>query len=48
MQNRLSELLRRLVSEILNAWLDAEADQVCGVRLDARAPDSMNPRAGHY
>ena len=48
MQNLLSELLRLLVFETLNAWLDAEADEVCGVRLYARAPDGMNPRAGHY
>jgi len=47
-QDHLGEMVRSTVEETLNAMLDAEADQLCGVKRYERSEKRTNGRAGHY
>ena len=47
-QDHLGEMVRSTVEETLNAMLDAEADQLCGVKRYERSEQRTNGRAGHY
>lgn len=46
--DHLSSLVRGTVEETLNAFLDAEADALCGAKRYERSPDRVDTRAGHY
>lgn len=46
--DHLGQMVRSTVEETLNAMLDAEADQLCGVRRYERSDQRTNGRAGHY
>jgi transposase-like protein len=41
-------VVRSSVEETLNAFLDAEADQICGAQRYERSAQRVDGRAGHY
>jgi transposase-like protein len=47
-QDHLGEMVRSTVEEMLNAMLDAEADQLCGAKRYERNASRTNGRAGYY
>src|SRR4029450_11371457 len=47
-QDHLGEMVRGTVEEVLNAMLDAEADQLCGAGGDGRGEAQKDTRAGSY
>lgn len=47
-EEHLSELVRGMVEETLNALLDAEAERLCNAKRYERTPDRKDTRAGHY
>jgi hypothetical protein len=47
-RNHLGEMVRGTVEEVLNAMLDAEADQLCGAGRYERSQARQDTRAGSY
>jgi len=47
-ESHVDGLVRRTVEKVLNDFLDAEADELCGAKRYERSPDRLDTRAGHY
>ena len=48
LRGHVDEVVRSSVEEMLNALLQAEADQICKGGRYERSPERVNTRAGHY
>jgi putative transposase len=47
-RSHVDEVVRETVEQTLNGLLQAEADELCGAKRYARAPERLDTRAGHY
>ena len=47
-ESHLDKTVRETVEKVLNDFLDAEADDLCGAKRYERSPDRIDSRAGHY
>jgi transposase-like protein len=47
-ESHLDKTVRETVEKVLNDYLDAEADELCGAKRYERSPDRLDTRAGHY
>jgi transposase-like protein len=47
-RNHLDGLVKTSVEEVLNQYLDQEADQLCGAKRYKRNPGRVNTRSGSY
>ena len=47
-KDKLNEVVRDTVEEMLNTLLDQEAEKLCNVRKRERKEDRKDTRAGHY
>jgi putative transposase len=48
LRRHVGAVVRQSVEDTLNGLLDAEADQLCGVKRYERSADRVDGRAGHY